>query len=284
MIWSNTDMKFDSFRGGIIFKWINQKEIYNKYNGKGKNQNLQAYIDKLHVDYIATRSGVDTGFNIHGLFGKIMGLDDVELLELDNIKKYVQEKSNSGIDIFKTVISLREEDGEQYGFLNKNAWKNLLEERSYEIAKAFKIPINDMEWVASFHSKKGQPHCHLIVWNKNQDLTIKRKPYIFYNEMRKIIAKGVYKEELNAIYNIKDISKQELGNLSKQELEKYKDNLKEIYQNEELQVRAIDTEKTQNFINSVLENLDVNNKIYIVNSTDPDNFTEIIKKDNNIYR
>lgn len=270
-------MEIDRFKGGIIFNWINKNEIYNKYNGYGRKQNLQAYIDKIHIDYIATRSGVDTGFDTHGLFGKILDTEEVEILELDIIKKYIQNKSNENIDVFKTVISLREEDGIQYGFLNKKAWKDLLEERSTEIAKAFKIPLNDMEWVASFHNKKGQPHCHLIVWNKNQDLSVKRKPYIFYNDMRKIIAKGVYKEELDTMYNIKDISKQQLGSLSKEEIDKYKGNLKELYNNEDLLLRAVETEEIQDLVNRALENLKENEKIYIVNSSDPDNFTEILK-------
>ena len=276
-------MDIDRFKGGIIFNWMNKNEIYNKYNGFGKKQNVQSYIDKLHVDYIATRKGVDKSINTHGLFGNILGTDNVEILELEDIKKYIQGKSNENIDIFKTVISLREEDAMQYGFLNQKAWKNLLQERTFEIAKAFKIPINDMEWVAAFHAKKGQPHCHLVVWNKNQDLSVKRKPYIFYNDMRKVIAKGVYKEELEAEYNIKDISKKELGKLSQKEFEKLKENMKELYNNKELVIRAIETEKTENIINETLDNMKIGQKLYIANKTDPDNYTEILKKNETNY-
>lgn len=276
-------MDIDRFKGGIIFNWMNKTEIYNKYNGFGKKQNVQSYIDKLHVDYIATRKGVDKSANTHGLFGNILGTDNVEILELEDIKKYIQGKSNENIDIFKTVISLREEDAMQYGFLNQKAWKNLLQERTFEIAKAFKIPINDMEWVAAFHAKKGQPHCHLVVWNKNQDLSVKRKPYIFYNDMRKVIAKGVYKEELEAEYNVKDISKKELGKLSQKEFEKLKENMKELYNNKELVIRAIETEKTENIINETLDNMKIGQKLYIANKTDPDNYTEILKRDETNY-
>ena len=67
-------MNIDRYKGGVIFKWINKNEIYAKYNGKGKSQNLQAHIDKMHTDYIATRSGVDTGFETHGLFGNILSI------------------------------------------------------------------------------------------------------------------------------------------------------------------------------------------------------------------
>ena len=100
-------MEIDKYKGGIVFKWLNKNEIYSKYNGKGKPQNLQAYINKLHVDYIATRSGVDIGNNTHGLFGNILNTDEVEMLNLETINKYVQDVSNRDIDVFKTVISLK---------------------------------------------------------------------------------------------------------------------------------------------------------------------------------
>ena len=276
-------MEVDRYKGGVVFKWLNKDEIYNKYNGKGKPQNLQAYINKLHVDYIATRSGVDSGIDVHGLFGNILDTDEVELLELDIIKKHIQNISNKNIDVFKTVISLKEEDALQHGFMNKKAWKDLLEEKILEISKGFKIPLNDMEWIASFHAKKEKPHCHLVVWNKNQDLSVKRKPYIFFNKIKAAIAKGVFKEELDVLYNIKDVSKEQIGKLSKEEFEKYKENLKEIYNNKDLMLRAVSTEETQNFVNKAVENMKTDETIYIVNNSDPDNFTEITKKDNNKY-
>ena len=270
-------MDIDRYKGGVIFKWINRKEIYAKYNGKGRPQNLQAHIDKLHTDYIATRSGVDTGFEIHGLFGSILDTDDVELLELDTIKKYVQEISKNNIDIFKTVISLKNEDAIEYGYFNKKAWKEMLELRMPEIARAFKIPLNDLEWVAAFHAKKGKPHCHLIVWNKNQDLSVKRKPFINFKQVKSAVAKSVFKEELKAMYEIKDVSKELIGKMSKNEINNYKENLKELYQNEEMYLNAIDTENTQNFVNKVLENIEKDEIIYIVNNSDPDNYTQIKK-------
>ncbi len=272
-------MDIDRYKGGVIFKWINRKEIYAKYNGKGRPQNLQAHIDKLHTDYIATRSGVDTGFEIHGLFGSILDTDDVELLELNTIKKYVQEISKNNIDIFKTVISLKNEDAIEYGYFNKKAWKEMLELRMPEIARAFKIPLNDLEWVAAFHAKKDKPHCHLIVWNKNQDLSVKRKPFINFKQVKSAVAKSVFKEELKAMYEIKDVSKELIGKMSKNEIDNYKKNLKELYQNEEMYLNAIDTENTQNFVNKVLENMEKDEIIYIVNNSDPDNYTQIKKSE-----
>lgn len=276
-------MEVDKYKGGVIFKWLNKNEIYNKYNGKGKPQNLQSYIDKLHTGYIATRSGVDKGIDTHGLFGNILDTEEVEMLELETIKNYIQSVSNKNIDIFKTVISLKEEDALQYGYMNKKAWKDLLQERIFEISKAFKIPLNDMEWVAAFHAKKGRPHCHLIIWNKSQDLSVRRKPYIFFNKVKTTIAKGVFKEELEAMYNIKDVSKEQVGKLSKEEFEKYKENVKKLYNNKDLMLRAVETDETEIFLNKALENMKINETIYIVNNSDPKNFTEIIRKDDSKF-
>jgi len=277
-------MDIDRYKGGIIFKWINKDEIYAKYNGKGRPQNLQAHIDKLHTDYIATRSGVDSGNDIHGLFGNILDTDEIEMLELELIKKHIQEISNRNIDVFKTSISLRGDDAIAHRITTKREWKDLLEERIPEIAKAFKIPLNDLEWVAAFHNKKDKPHCHLILWNKSQDMSVRRKPYIDFKGVKKAVAKGVYKEELKAMYDIKDISKKALENKSQEEIRKYKDDLKELYENEDLLLRAVETEKTENFVNNALEEMEIDETIYIVNKSEPDNFTEIVKIDKDKYQ
>ena len=152
-----------------------------------------------------------------------------------------------------------------------------------EIARAFKISLNDLEWVAAFHAKKDKPHCHLVVWNKNQDISIRRKPFINYKQIKSAVAKGVFKEELKAMYEIKDVSKSEIGKMSKEEIDTYKESLKEMYQNEEIYLNAIDTEKAQNFVNERLEDMEENEIIYIVNNSDPNNYTQIKKLDDKKY-
>lgn len=243
-------------KGRIIFKWMNKKEIYAKYNGKSRPQNLQAHIDKLHTDYIATRSGVDLGNDIHGLFGNILETDEVELLELDTIKKYIQNISKKNIDVFKTTISLRNEDALKYGFYNKKSWKDLLEIRIPEIARAFKIPLEDLEWIAAFHGKKERPHCHLIVWNKNQDLSVRRKPFIYFKNVKTAVAKEVFKEDLKAIYDEKDITKKEVGKISQEELKKVEEELKEIMPsifNTPIISSAVKEEKIEKIIDKFVE-------------------------------
>lgn len=273
-------MNKEQYKGGVFFKWMNKNEIYAKYDGKGRKQNIQAFVDKLHQEYIASRPDTDYGFGTHGLFGYILDTNEVEMLELETIKNRIGEISKKNIDIFKTVISLREDDAIEHGMVDKSSWKDLLEKTISEIAKGCKIPLEDLEWTASFHAKKGQPHCHLLMWNKNQNLEVKRKPYMLFQNIKKALAKEIYKEELKGLYDIKNISKKQLEILSKEEVEQYKEELKKIYDNKDLMFNVVNTENVELYVNKIISNMRNNQKIYIASKSNPENYVEIAKNEN----
>ena len=86
------------------------------------------------------------------------------------------------------------------------------------------------------------------------------------------------------MYDIKDVSKEMLGELSQEEIREYKEELKELYKNKDLLLKAVETEETQNFINKALEQMKEKETIYIVNKSDPENFTEIYKVGNDKFQ
>lgn len=272
-------MDKDRFSDGVFFKWLNQKEIYKKYDNKGRSKRIQAYLDELHEDYIATRPGTDYGEDFHGLFGYINENSKVEKMELEDIKKYVANKTLNDIDIYKTVISLSESDAIQYGYTTKEAWKDVMLERVNEIGKEFGIKPENLEWTASYHSKKNNPHCHLLFWNKNQNLELQKKPFVRYKKIRKSLSKSIFKLKLKSLYDIKNVSKKQIANLTNEELLKYKDSLKEFYKNPDMQLRIIDTDEEEKIITDSLNNIELEQCIYICDIEEPNNFTEIKKID-----
>lgn len=270
-------MDKDRFSDGVFFKWLNQKEIYAKYDNKGRARKIQAYLDKLHEDYIATRPGADFGEDSHGLFGYVLGNNNVEKMDLEEIKKYVEKLTLNDIDVQKTVISLSEADAVRYGYTTKEAWKNLIIERINEIVDEFGIKPENVEWTASYHSKKNNPHCHLLFWNKNQNLELQKKPYVRYKKIRKVLAKTIFKLKLKSLYDIKNVSKKLIAEMTNEELAKYKDELKKFYKNPDMQLRIIDTDREEQLILDNLKNMNIDEKIYICDIEEPTNFTEIKK-------
>lgn len=276
-------MDKDRFSDGVFFKWLNQKEIYKKYDNKGRSRRIQAYLDELHEHYIATRPGTDFGENFHGLFGYINENSNVEKMELSDIKKYVASKTLNGVDIYKTVISLSESDAIQYGYTTKEAWKDLLLEKVQEIGREFDIKPENLEWTASYHSKKSNPHCHLLLWNKNHHLELQKKPFVRYKRIRKTLSKSIFKQKLKSLYDIKNVSKKEIANLTNEELLKYKEDLKEFYENPDITLRIIDTDEQEKVIIDNLKNLKLDKCIYICDIENPNNFAEIRKIDTDKY-
>ncbi len=269
-------------RSGVVFKWINKKEILDKYRGHIRESSLQSLVDRNHVEYIATRPGTVINTEIgHGLFGNIYQENgeplDPEKMKLEDIKKRVVNMSRKGFNIYKTVFSMTEEDTLRYG-TDKERWKEALNKRINEIARASNIPPESIEWTASFHSKNGKPHCHLVYWNKDENIELNKKPFIKFKDIRKSISKEIFKEELEKIYDIKNVSKKEISNMTKEELQKYKDSLKEKLKNPDLTFNEVDTLKEENLIKQCSNELKIGDTLYLYNKLDPENFVEIKKE------
>ncbi|MBR0491926.1 MAG: hypothetical protein IJJ82_07805 [Clostridia bacterium] len=238
-------------------------------------------MNKLHLEYIGLRPGTVKDENIeHGLFGQVYAEDgsllNIEDLELKEISKIISKYSKQNVDIFKTVLSVTEEDSLRYG-MDKEAWKNVLYKRIYDIARASEIPTQSIEWSASYHSKKGHPHCHLVYWNKDQNLMLQHKPFLKYKDIRKCVAKEVFKEELEKLYDIKNVSKKDMGKLSKEELEKYKLKIREELKNPDIELNIVDTSYVETLLKTYTEKLKVGEKVYFYDTKNPENFVEISK-------
>lgn len=202
---------------------------------------------------------------------------NLEELELEDINKVIENRSKQNIDIFKTVFSMNDEDVLRYG-MDQEKWKDILKKRISDIARASNIPPESIEWTASFHSKKGNPHCHLVFWNKDQNLELNKKPFLNFKSIRKCVSKEIFKEELESLYDTKNVSKQEIKDMTKEELLKYKEALKETLKNPDLILEEVDTSLEERLIESCREKLNVGEKIYLYNKSDPEMFVEISKE------
>ena len=241
---------------GVVFKWLksNQKEIRNHRQNNGRTPNLQAHINKMHLNYIAMRPGAALNNNSHGLFGYIYDpfqnvLLDCDELKIKDILHRVGEMSKNGIDVFKTVISLKEDDAIQYGYTRRSSWKGLIEQKINEIARCYKINVTDLEWTASYHAENGHLHCHLLFWDRNQDLDNHKMPFVDYKKIRKSLSKEIFKDDYKKLLKLKNLSKEQLFNLTGKNIKNYKRNIENSFKN---RIERKDEEWLDNFINEVM--------------------------------
>lgn len=167
--------------------------------------------NKNHLYYIARRNMAIRNEKGVPTFGEIDGLD-VENAPLKDIAREIGIKSDKRTNIYRGIISLRENEALELGYDKQKEWKELMQRRVYDIGKELGIPPLNCQWVAVVHLKKGNPHLHYMLWDKSQkinDYFITTKQQC---KIRELLTKYIFDDELQEYYNIQDEIKSNLRN------------------------------------------------------------------------
>ncbi|MFB8378182.1 MobP3 family relaxase [Paenibacillus taichungensis] len=226
---------------------ITKVTFYAPQKGSNINQSKNA----AHIGYIGTRTGVDVGeeekaFNpeditlkdrvaawakgesvvpdtaawhvkyaderpgSHGLFSS-----SDESPKLKDVQKELLE--HKGI-VWRTVVSLKEEDALRLGYTDRGKWEDALRATVPDAAAKMGIPETNLRWVAAFHQEPGHPHVHLVFWEKNP---VRRKGVVNPKQLENInrtFAKEIFADERMLMNQEKTAARELIRNLSKDEL------------------------------------------------------------------
>lgn len=184
-------------------KVISKIRCYNPNKGDTTSGNIN------HLYYIARRNM--TLKNEKGIptFGEIDNID-VENAHLKDIAKEIAIKSNKKTNIYRGIISLKEGDALELGFDKQAEWKSLMERRIFDIGKELGIPPLNCQWLAVVHFKKGNPHLHYMLWDKEQKIN----SYFIHprtqGKVRELLTKDIFEDELKQYYQIQDETRKKL--------------------------------------------------------------------------
>lgn len=187
----------------ILSKVISKVRCYNPSESKSISGNVN------HLDYIAKRNMAI--YNNKGIstFGDIENIK-VEETNIDYLKKYILKIASKKINIYRGIISLKEDDAIKLGFDKQKIWKDMMNRNIYDIGKKLGLSISGMEWIAVVHLKKGNPHLHYELWDKNQKInryfiTTKKQ-----EDIRKQLIKDIFSDELSIFYQELNNTKNDL--------------------------------------------------------------------------
>ena len=155
---------------------------------------------KNYVGYLAKRPRAERNEQDHALWN-----GSEKIIDLAKVSKEASEHKGN---IWTFVVSLKREDAERLGFNNANAWRELVKEKSAEIAEAMRIPLKNFVWYGAFHNEGHHPHIHLMCYSKNP-----REGYLSkdsFMNLRSSFAAEIFRDELYHIYEQKDEVRNEL--------------------------------------------------------------------------
>jgi DNA-binding PadR family transcriptional regulator len=188
-----------------------------------KHPNLKDTVSKnvSHVNYIATRSGVDKTLTEIDL-AKELEKGVVKLAEAlssddKTYLKYIDERPRShglfgadGIEdpnqiqeeitkvqsyVWRGIVSLREEDAKELGYLNKDKWQDLIRAKMPGVAREMGVNSTNLRWVSAVHMEKGHPHAHVIFWEKEPERTLGVLGSKAVNNIRKLFTDEVFADQ-----------------------------------------------------------------------------------------
>jgi len=193
------------------------------------NKELEKGIEKIPSDDEVYLKYIDERPRSHGLFGA-EGIED-----LDSIRKEISECESF---VWRGIISLREEDAQKLGYLSKDKWQDFLRKKMPDIADEMGIRITNFKWVAAIHMEKGHPHAHIMFWEKNSERTIGTLKNKGLDNIRKILTDEVFEDERLQLTNEKNAMRDLIRDLAKNDVGEAARILKEV-RNNVLELRTL---------------------------------------------
>lgn len=190
-----------------------------------------------HIDYIATRSGVDKSLTANDLQRELSKGIEKTGSENDVYVNYINERPQShglfdqnGVAnpetvkgelsehdsfVWRAIVSLKEEDAKELGYLKKEKWQDLLRNKVPDMAKEMGIRINNINWVGAVHMAKGHPHVHIVFWEKEPERTIGVVSKKALENIKKEYTDEIFKEEKFRLMNEKTVMRDLIRDFAK---------------------------------------------------------------------
>ncbi|MBQ3905374.1 MAG: hypothetical protein II743_01265 [Lachnospiraceae bacterium] len=170
-----------------------------------------------YVDYLAERPGVvRVEGQPHGLFS--------EKGWKVNLERVMDEVAQHRGTVWINVISLKREDALRLGYDDVEKWQALLRSHAADVAAAFGIKPDNLNWYAAFHNEGHHPHVHLLVYSSGRDGYLTKRGI---EGLKSAFVRDVFKDELAFLYDEKTKQRKTVKEKAGEELSKALDRLQE---------------------------------------------------------
>ena len=175
---------------------------YVKYIGEREHVLKSSHETNL-VKYMGEREHAVMTYYNNGLFGYINGKFS-DRYSTSEMQKYVRKMSTPHRNVFHSVFSFTPDSASEAGLNTLDDWKDWVKYHISDIASQMNMKIENMEYLAAVHLKEGQPHVHIIWWDKEQQVLINKVDPIICDNIRIAAIKSTYHDQFVKLHNSED--------------------------------------------------------------------------------
>jgi TPR repeat protein len=136
-----------------------------------------------YIYYIAKRQ------NSQGLFGNF------EFNNITEVAHEVRDITDAGVNVYRGIVSLSEEDAVALGYNKKDAWVKYMHSVMNDVGNSFGIPLTALKWCAAVHMEQEHPHCHYTFWRTDGKVMSSYIHVSKQNEIREFLSGQMFKAE-----------------------------------------------------------------------------------------
>lgn len=217
------------------------------YKARGYNKRTdgnRTVKNKAHVEYIATRPGAwkepEQDSALFGSFNR----QYLDVISVDEGMQKIAEVTDRYKTTYRDVISFTSEQAAHLGLNTLSDWKKYVKEQVLVIAKERGIKLESLEWEAAIHKKKGQPHAHIVMWDKSNAIQPNKLPPELYKKTREKLIQNTYKEEFQEFFKAQNEAKNALRADSREILKGFE---------EYLTLQRINTYDVNDYLDGVIQ-------------------------------
>lgn len=178
-----------------------------------------------HVKYIATRPGAwKDNENGNALFGSF-DQQYQNSLSIEEGVRQVEKATDSYKTIYRDIISFTEGQARALGLNTLEDWKRYVKEQVINIARGKGIKLENLEWEAAIHQKKGQPHAHIVMWDRSSAVQPNTLSPKLNSRIREILIQKTYKAEFKEFFARQNELKNNIRSESKELFAKFEEYL-----------------------------------------------------------
>ena len=136
-----------------------------------------------YIHYIAKRQ------NSQGLFANF------EFTNITEVARNVRNMTDAGVNVYRGIVSLCEEDVIALGYTKKEAWVGYMNSVMNDVGNLFGIPVTSLKWCAAVHMEQGHPHCHYTFWRTDGKVMSSYIHTSLQNKVREFLSGEMFKAE-----------------------------------------------------------------------------------------
>lgn len=136
-----------------------------------------------YIHYIAKRQ------NSQGLFANF------EFTNITEVARNVRNMTDAGVNVYRGIVSLCEEDAIALGYTKKEAWVGYMNSVMNDVGNMFGIPVTSLKWCAAVHMEQGHPHCHYTFWRTDGKVMSSYIHTSLQNKVREFLSGEMFKAE-----------------------------------------------------------------------------------------